>query len=132
MSARAKENKIELMVQSEDFNRQVGLINNYYDLEWLGLTGQDFSGAFGSWHLPQLIDFCRENPEYHIVSSDGPGRFVNCLLPDKVQYMIANKDNDPALVLNYLLDPQWPLLWEDGISSALAELDNIKKCTHKT
>lgn len=29
------------------------------------------------------------------------------------------------------LDPQRPLLWEDGTSSALAELDKAKKCAHK-
>ena len=40
--------------------------------------------------------------------------------------MIGDGDQDPALVLNYLLDPQWPVLAEDGISAAQAELQNIK------
>jgi hypothetical protein len=40
--------------------------------------------------------------------------------------MIANGDKDPALMLNYLLDPNWLLNHEDGVSSALAELDDIK------
>ena len=126
MGARAREDKIELMVESDRFNRRVGLITNYYDLEWLGLNGHDFCGGFGSQHLPQLLRFCQENPDYHIVSCDGPGRCVNRLLLEKDFYMLANKDKDPALVLNYLLDPEWPTLLEEGISSALAELDHIK------
>jgi hypothetical protein len=40
--------------------------------------------------------------------------------------MLANGDPDPALMLNYLLDPMWPLIYEEGVSSALAALDDIK------
>lgn len=126
MGARARENKIELIVQSRDFNRRVGLIKNYYDLEWLGLSGHDFCGAFRRCFLPQLIQFCKENPEYHIVTSDGPGRLINRLVEEKSFYLIGVGDKDPALVLNYLLDPAWPVSYEDGVSAALAELDNLK------
>ena len=126
MVARAKENKIELLVRYQDFNRRVGLVNNYCELEFLGLTGQDFSGAFRGRYLPQLVQFCKDNPDYHILSGDGPGRLVNRLILERNYYMIGDGDQDPALVLNYLLDPQWPVLAEDGISAALAELEHIK------
>ena len=46
MGARAREDRIELYVSYSDFNRRIGLINNYYDLESLGLKGHDFSGCF--------------------------------------------------------------------------------------
>ena len=114
------------MVESDRFNRRVGLITIFYDLEWLGLSGHDFCGAFWRCFLPQLIQFCKENPEYHIVTSDGPGRLLNRLVEEKSFYMIGVGDKDPALVLNYLLDPAWPVSYEDGISEALAQLDNIK------
>ena len=126
MGARARENKIELIVQSRDFNRRVGLIKNYYDLEWLGLSGHDFCRAFRRCFLPQLIQFCKENPEYHIVTSDGPGRLINRLVEEKSFYLIGVGEKDPALVLNYLFDPHWPVSYEDGVSAALAELDNLK------
>ncbi|MBM4254147.1 MAG: hypothetical protein FJ146_19450 [Deltaproteobacteria bacterium] len=126
MGARARVDKIELYVSYSDFNRRIGLINNYYDLVSLGLEGHDFSGCFMCDDLSQLIDFCREHRQYHIVTCDGPGRRVNRLIQGKDYYMLANGDRDPALVLNYLLDPDWPLSYEDGVSSALAELDNIK------
>ena len=73
MGARARVNKIELIVESGDFNRRVGIITNFYDLEGLGLSSHDFSGSFGQQCLPKLIQFCRENRAYHILSSDGPG-----------------------------------------------------------
>ena len=126
MGARAREDRIQLYVSYRDFNLRVGLINNYYDLESLGLKGHDFGGCFMCDELGQLITFCRDNRQYHIVSCDGPGRRVNTLIHGKDYYMLANGDRDPALVLNYLLDPNWPLSYEDGVSSALAELNDIK------
>jgi hypothetical protein len=126
MGARALENKMVLYVNYSAFCKRIGLLNNYYDLEALGLEAHDHSGSFFSHDLPELIAFCREHPEYHIVTCDGPGRRVNRLIHGKSYYMLANGDPDPALMLNYLLDPMWPLIYEEGISSALAELDDIK------
>jgi len=126
MGARAREQQIELIVRSRDFNRRVGLITNYYDLEWLGLVGHDFSGSFDYRFLTQLQRFCKDHPEYHILSSDGPGRLINCFVEGKDFYQLGDADADPALVLNYLLDPQWSLSYEDCINAALTEIDNIK------
>ena len=126
MGARAREHKIELFLNARVFNKRVGLVKNYYEIEWLGLTGHDFCGSFGRSCLPQLIQFCKDNPEYHIVSCDGPGRYINRLVAHQSFYMIGDGDKDPNLVLNSLLDPQWQVLYEDGVSSGLAEFDNIK------
>ena len=126
MGARAKENRVELIVNYSAFKSRVGLITYYYDLEWLGFTGHDFSGAFDPCHLPQLEAFCAHNSDHHIVSSMGPGRFVNKFVLESRFYLLANKDKDQSLVLNFLLDPEWSLIVEDGISSALAEIHDIK------
>ncbi len=126
MGARAREDVMVLYVNYSEFNRRIGLITNYYDLESLGLRGHDFSGTFSRRQLVQLIRFCEINRQYHIVTCDGPGRSINRLIHGKSYYMIANGDKDPALMLNYLLDPNWLLNHEDGVSSALAELDDIK------
>ena len=126
MDVRVKANKVELIVNSEEFNRRVGLISNFHELEWLGLSGHDFSGVFTSSFLPSLIEFCKCNSDHHILTCDAPGRLLNGLVEGEDFYMIGNGDKDPALVLNYLLDPLWPVAYEDGIRSALAELNNIK------
>ena len=126
MGARGNLNRIELILSSAEFNRRVGMVTNFYDLWSLGLRGHDFCGSFTRHSLAQLEAFCARDSEYHIVTCDGPGRRLNRLIHGKDYYMIANGDNDPALALNYLLDPNWPLSYEDGISSALAALDDIK------
>jgi hypothetical protein len=42
MAAQGYKHKIELTLQSKEFKRRVGLITNYYELEWLRLGGNDF------------------------------------------------------------------------------------------
>lgn len=56
MGAKAVCERIELITDSNAFNNRVGLKKNYYDLEWLGLSGHDFCGIFRSRYLPQLIE----------------------------------------------------------------------------
>lgn len=126
MGARVRENKVDLIVSLEDFYRRVGAVHNYYELEWLGLTGHDFCGVFVGQLLPLLLTFCDENPEYHIVSSVGVGHFVNRLVHEGDFHMIARGDRDPAIELNFLLDPQWPLIYEEGMAAAFAEINHIK------
>ena len=126
MGARAITAKVELSVSSDEFNRRVGLISNFYELEWLGLNGHDFSGVFTIRDLPSLIEFCRVHRNHHILTLVGPGRMLNRLVEGGNFFMIGNGDKDPGLLLNYLLDPLWPVAYEDGINSALTELDNIK------
>ncbi|MBM4253979.1 MAG: hypothetical protein FJ146_18585 [Deltaproteobacteria bacterium] len=126
MGAKANHSKVELMVIFDDYFDRVGVVKNFYELERLGLTGHDFCGCFGTDLLPSLKMFIAENPTYHIVSSLGEGRVVNRLCENARSYLIANGDSEPLLELNFLLDPQWPLIYEDGMAAAIAELNNIK------
>ena len=127
VGARARENHVELIVNYDEFYSRVGLVTNYYDLEWLGFVGHDFAGSFDPCHLPQLLTFCEQNPDHHVVSIVAPGRYVNKLVPGEDNtYLLANNDKDPCIVLNHLLDPEWLLIVEDGISAALAEIHDIK------
>jgi len=71
-------------------------------------------------------DVNAEKPEYHSVSALGAGRFANRFCEDASRYLIAKGDKDPSLELNFLLDPLWPVYWEDGMAAAIAEINNIK------
>jgi len=128
MGAKANQSKVELLVNYDEFFVRVGAVKNFYELEWLGLSGHDFSGVFDWCMLPQLQTFVVANPKYHILSSVGKGRFVNRLSEDSDTngYLIGDGDKDPLLELNFLLDPQWPLIYEDGMAGPIAELNNIK------
>lgn len=126
MGARVNENRIELLVDSGEFRARVGMIEDYLELEWLGFKLNNICGIFRSQDLPNLIAFCRDHPNYHIVSSLGSGRYINKYDPSARSYALANGDKNRSLALNYFLNPQWPLIVEDTISKALTELQNIK------
>ncbi|MBM4254140.1 MAG: hypothetical protein FJ146_19415 [Deltaproteobacteria bacterium] len=126
MGAKANQTKVELLVNYDEFFVRVGAVRNFYELEWLRLTGHDFCGMFGKAQLPALKNFVAQHPTYHIVSSLRNGRYANRLCADANSYLIANGDRDPSLELNFLLDPQWPLIYEEGMAAAIAELNNIK------
>ena len=123
MGASGCGDRIELIVDICEFYRRVGLVASYLDLEWLGLQPNLCSDFFWSEDLPHLQQFCRENPEYHIVSSSSPGRLENRYVPGAQTYSIANGDRNPNLVLNPMVNPKWALVDEEVVCSALAILD---------
>ena len=114
------------MVDTNEFYDRVGLVWNYYELEWLGFKPFDYSGNFDPEELPQLLDFCRLNPEYHIVSGFKGGRMINKLIPEARGYWLANGDRDPSLMFNFLLNPNLPLVMEEIITAASAVFRDIK------
>jgi hypothetical protein len=126
MGATSNKDKMTLIVDTNEFYDRVGLVWNYYELEWLGFKPFDYSGNFDLDDLPQLQEFCQLNPEYHIVSGFPGGRKINKFVPDARCYWIANGDKDPTLMLNFLLNPNLPLIMEDVITAATAVLRDIK------
>lgn len=126
MGARANENKMTLLVDTNEFYDRVGLVWNYYELEWLGFKPFDYSGDFETEELPQLLEFCRLNPEYHIVSDRGDSRMLNKFVPNARSYWLASGDRDPSLVLNFFANPNLALVMEDVITAAAAVFRDIK------
>jgi len=126
MGATSKKDKMTLIVDTNEFYDRVGLVWNYYELEWLGFKPFDYCGNFDLEDLPQLQEFCRLNCDYHIVSGFKGSRKLNKLVPDARCYWLANGDKDPTLVHNFLLDPNLHLIMEDVITEATAVLRDIK------
>ena len=126
MSATAREDRIELIVDINIFFNRVGIVGHYEELEWLGFKVECFAGSFRSERVPELQRFCQENPEYHIVSYTGDGRYENKYVPGQVLYRLANGDRNPILVLNHLVDPKQALVAEEIVCAALAVLDDVK------
>ncbi|MCX6106204.1 MAG: hypothetical protein NTY08_10285 [Proteobacteria bacterium] len=126
MGATANQANIELLVSAIEFRARVGLVDDYFELEWLGFKLDNLCGIFRSADLTPLIEFCSNHPEYHIVSTIAPGRYVNKYVPDGCSYALANGDKNPTIMLNHLLDPQWPLILEDAISAAFTEPHDVK------
>ena len=130
MSATAREDHIELLVDINEFFDRVGIVGNYLELEWLGFKIESFSGSFRSERLPDLQHFCHENLDYHIVTYTGKGRYENRYVPGKVIYRLANGDRNPCLVLNHLIDPNRALVAEKTVCAVLAMLNDVEAGDH--
>jgi len=126
MGASGYGDRIELIVDISEFYRRVGLVAYYLELEWLGLVPNFCSGFFWGEDLPQLQQFCRGNPQYHIVSTTSPGRLVNKYVPGAKIYYLADGDRNPNLVLNPLVSPKRALVDEEVVCSALAIINNVE------
>mgnify|MGYP003683463007 CR=1 FL=1 len=85
---------------NQKFYLKTGIINCYKELEELGLYPLAATGIFWPGQTPDLLKFCRKNPEFHIVTYISASLMVNRYEPEDHRYMLANKDNDPKLELN--------------------------------
>ncbi len=124
MTASGSEDRVELMVDIHQYFRRVGMISDFRELAWLGFDMGIYLSIFPQHLAAQLLTFCRENPEYHVVTSVDPGRWVNKYVPDCRCYKLANGDKNPNLVLNPLVSPERALVDEEVICSALTMLNN--------
>jgi len=125
MGATGREDHTELIVDMDEFNRRVGFVSSYLELEWLGFKTESYGGSFRARRLPELFAFCAANPDYHIMTYTDLGRVANKCVPDKDLYFLAKGDKNPCLVLNHLIDPARALVAEETIGSALAVLNDV-------
>ena len=126
MGATRNEDHIELMVSYHAFDERVRLVRGYRELSWLGFELDNVIGIFHPKNLGQLLTFVTENPEYHIVSMVGVGRYANRFVPGSCCYRLAFGDKNSILFLNHLIDPNRHLIHEDKVSAALTMLNDVK------
>ncbi|MBM4252915.1 MAG: hypothetical protein FJ146_13165 [Deltaproteobacteria bacterium] len=81
------------------FFKRAGKVWIYDELRFLDLEPEMLTGEFGSDRVQTLIDFCNANPEYHIISGLD-GKVFNKYIPDASIYYLADKDNDPSLMVD--------------------------------
>lgn len=83
------------------FYKRVGKIWLYEDFEFLGLA-EDFPlGMCFPDRVSRLLEFCSENPGYHVLSGIGH-RTYNQYLPNAERYYIGSGDQDPSLMFDLL------------------------------
>ena len=120
MGARFKENLIEVTDDCHAFFIQTGTLCYYEEVEALGFKTFDVIGHFMGSDAGKLVEFCKDHPNYHIVTVTRSGYYENRYVPDQSLYYLANGDPNPHLVLNLFLHKNPELFAEEGLAKALA------------
>ena len=118
---------MELTHDIHAFYRRTGTILNHEELEWLGLKFDDSSAIFGDSTVHIILDFCRRNADYHIITMTEPGRLENRHVPDQRVYYLANGDKNPNLAVNPFVGPDAALFAEQVVETALAIVSDMKR-----
>ena len=101
------------------FCKKTGILFNQSQFAPTPFRPDNVSGVFGESFKTALLEFCRLNPRYHIISATD-GVFENKYAPNRNLYMLAEGDNNPNLVLNLCLTKNPDLLSEEMLEEALA------------
>ena len=127
MGAVAYDNRVELILDAEAFHKAVRIIVDRDEILWLGFDPFSQIGSFRQRDVPSLLEFCVNNPEYHIVTYTSGHRYVNRYVPDQRVYMLATGDKNPYLAHNPWIDPMHHLIEEDVFSKLSCEPNQIRR-----
>ena len=125
MGARFKENLIEVTDDYQSFLKRTGTLTYYKDLEDMGFQMFNVCGFFMVTQTSELLQFCEDNPNYHILTMTRPGYYENRYVPDQMVYHLANGEKNPNLVLNLFLHKNPELFLEEGFAKALAIISQV-------
>lgn len=83
-----------------EFLNVAGVILDRDRVQELGFENNDSCASFYEHNVQKIIDFCKTNPQYHIVTSAGPDILYNRYDSRGDMFQLADGDPDP----NYMLD----------------------------
>ena len=82
-----------------EFCQRIGVIYSADRLHSLGLVPRCIMGSFWERDIPTLEKFCKENPDYHIMTHAKPLHKINRYVKDGLEYSLADGDDNPRLSL---------------------------------
>lgn len=96
------------------------------DIEFsdVNIISDSITGMFNSYRLDELLTYCKENPQFHIMSflKGGQYCFVNAPVLNASFYKLGTGDQDPELM--YIE----PMSYERYIDSKIRKFDRDKGC----
>lgn len=99
---------MRILTNLGEFDREVGMIWDYYLLVDLGLPcGTSLVGDFYHEALPELLNLCEFQREFHIVTFTGGGLILNFCDHSGVKYKLADGNADPEIILDYRHEIDW-------------------------
>lgn len=108
----------------DEFEKQTGMIFEPEKVVNIGLYTKDLTATFYKSEVRDLLDFCAENPKYHIVTILTPSIYVNRYDERARVFYLADGDQDPDYMLN--LTGQWEWIFEEGFKCLKEHLHSIK------
>ena len=90
-----------------DFEDFCKLVEPLYcdDFDGLDIKPSTPSGIFGYDRYLDLMEFCKKNPEYHVISHLGSGVAVNKPLEKVTSYELGKGEKNPELT--YIAKISW-------------------------
>ncbi|MBF0441546.1 MAG: hypothetical protein HQK54_06550 [Oligoflexales bacterium] len=119
-SGTKRENDLDVTEDYNLFIERTGLLLSQRQVTALGIRTDNIGATFWESSTGMLLDFCKENPMYHVVTIIRPGRIENRYIPRKNIYMLASGDKNPKLVLDMCLKKDPNLFIEGMLEEALA------------
>ena len=128
--ATKQERFLEITDNYSMFIERTGLILDPRDLSALGIRSDDIGTMFWEKSTGMLLEFCKNNRNYHIVTITRPGRFENSYIPRNNIYMLADGDGNPSLAFDMYEKVNPGLLMEEMLEKASGMHCSIDRC-HK-
>ncbi len=69
-----------------------------YEFEDVDLEPDSIAGIFDNHRLPELTEYCKNNPDYHIISIVKGCLLFNKVMPNATSYRLGQGDSNPDLV----------------------------------
>jgi hypothetical protein len=87
----------------------------------------NIGGVYNKSQVGALIEFCKSNLAYHIITSVNPGCLANRYVPGRKIYFLADGDSNGNLVLNIFLKKSAAILTEEMFDEALSMVSDIDR-----
>ena len=90
---------IEFLETCHLFFRRVGKMR-FDDFKDLAIKPDEPIGIFSRSRILELINFCRENPDYHVISVTKQGIFLNGYTSQAAYYCVGWGEVNPRLAFD--------------------------------
>jgi hypothetical protein len=87
---------VKLIHDYREFVHRVGRVV-YDDFEHMDIVPDTAFGLFGPERTAELKEFCKKNPQYHIVTVIDFA-YYNTFIDDSYVYFLGCKDPDPEII----------------------------------
>jgi hypothetical protein len=114
------EDNWEITDDADMFYERTGLISRFEELLSMGFARDDYSGFFWGGQVDVLLDFCKKNPCYHVITISASGRYENSYIPGKKLYYLADGDQTPNLILDLFLHKSSAEFAKEGLTKAFS------------